>query len=285
MILFDSMNAIMIMSVVTVTALIWFGTLRMPVVAAYLFIRSLVTSPKYLLFFVSMFGILLVNKNELKLERHFQVSYDLTSTLTGWEGHWHVWLQNALHAPWVTSVSAFFYVVVFQSVMIASIAIYTMERNFKLYYALCAALLVNYLVAVPFYLFVPVGEVWSVEPQVRFLMLEAFPSFEDHYRALSGIDNCFPSLHTSISVTMALLAFRSGNRRWALFAGANGAIIIFSIFYLGIHWMTDMLAGCVLAFVAAAIGLRVGAWADRKSPDPLLRRLKSQWRTKGYIES
>jgi membrane-associated phospholipid phosphatase len=38
-----------------------------------------------------------------------------------------------------------------------------------------------------------------------------------------------------------------------LFAG----IIIFSIFYLGIHWVVDMVAGVVLGMVASVISLRV----------------------------
>lgn len=285
MILFQSMSSVTIWSALTVTLLIWYGTSRQPFGAAYLFLRSLATSRKYLLFFVSMSAILMLNKNELKLERHFDVSYDLTKALTGWEGSWHVGFQSFLHSDWLTAVCVFFYVVVFQSVMLASIGVYTADRNLKMYYSLCIALLLNYCVAVPFYLFVPVNEVWFAEPQVRFLMLDSFPAFEQAYRGLSGLDNCFPSLHTSISVTIALVASRSGNRRWIIFTWLNAGIIILSIFYLGIHWMTDMLAGCVLSVFAATIGLKVGAWADRTSPDPLLRRKKSKMQTSRSLGS
>ncbi|MMZ61443.1 undecaprenyl pyrophosphate phosphatase [compost metagenome] len=121
--------------------------------------------------------------------------------------------------------------------------------------------MINYLIAIPFYLLFPVNEVWSFAPSGASLyMLEAFPEFNTIYRPLSGINNCFPSLHTSISVTVAILAVRSGNRRWATIAVSSAAIIVFSIFYLGIHWLTDMLGGLILASIASSLGLK---WADR----------------------
>jgi membrane-associated phospholipid phosphatase len=263
MVLFQSMSAVTICTIITVIILIWFGTGRQPLVTVWLFLKSMVMSRKYLFVFTGLLAILLLNKHELKLEQWINVSYDLTPILSGWEGTWPAWLQTTLHSDILTLVCAFFYLVVFQSVMVASVGIYTYHQNLKLFYAFCVALLMNYFIAVPFYLFVPVNEVWFAHPEVKFLMLDAFPTFEHEYRALSGINNCFPSLHTSISVTMAVLASRSGIRKWAVFAWINAVIIIFSIFYLGIHWFTDMVAGILLGVAAAGIGLKLGAWGDR----------------------
>jgi len=266
MVLFHSMSAISISTVAAVSVLIAFGTGRQPFAAAWSFLKSLVVSRKYLLFFVSVMAIMLLNKNELLLENWLKVPYDLTPMLSGWEGAWPAWLQTNLQSPALTAICAIFYLVVFQSAMIASVAIYTHHQNMKLFYAFCVALLLNYFLAVPFYLFVPVNEVWFVHPQVRFLLLDAFPAFEREYRPLSGLNNCFPSLHTSLSVTIALLASKSGIRRWAIFTWINAAIILFSIFYLGIHWFTDMVAGIALALFSATVGLKVGAWAEGRSP-------------------
>jgi membrane-associated phospholipid phosphatase len=266
MILFQSMTSVSICSVLMVSILVAFGTGRQPFLPAWRFLKSLIVSRKYLLFFIAVSVILFLNKNELKLEEWLNVSYDLTPALSGWEGSWQVWLQKTFQSDFLTTISAFFYLVVFQSVMIASVFIYTHNQNMKIYYAFCIALLTNYLLAVPFYLFVPINEVWFVQPQVKFLMLDVFPTFEQDYRSLSGLNNCFPSLHTSLSVTMALIASRSGIRRWAIFNWVSAAIIIFSIFYLGIHWFTDMLAGVALALFAAFVGIKVGDWADRSAP-------------------
>ncbi|WP_027092705.1 phosphatase PAP2 family protein [Cohnella thermotolerans] len=276
---FDSMMSIVVYSVIAVALLLWFGTGRHPLAPAGAFVKSLVTSPMYLGYFLAMLAILILNKFELKLEALFPVSYNLTRALSGWEGSWQGDLQRYLHSDALTLVCAFFYLVSFQSTLVASIGIYTYERNFKLYYALCVAVLLNYLIALPFFLFVPVDEAWFVSPQIHFLMLDAFPRFEADYRPLSGLDNCFPSLHTSLSVTMALLAARSGNRRWALFAAVNAVTIVFSIFYLGIHWFTDMIGGLCLAAAATAIGLKVGERADRRRSalDPDKTGFRRKW--------
>lgn len=230
-------------------------------------------------------AIMLLNKNELLLENWLKVPYDLTPMLSGWEGAWPAWLQTNLQSPALTAICAIFYLVVFQSAMIASVAIYTHHQNMKLFYAFCVALLLNYFLAVPFYLFVPVNEVWFVHPQVRFLLLDAFPAFEREYRPLSGLNNCFPSLHTSLSVTIALLASKSGIRRWAIFTWINAAIILFSIFYLGIHWFTDMVAGIALALFSATVGLKIGAWAEGRSPIGSSVHAKSKINASGPIGS
>ncbi|MBB6633950.1 phosphatase PAP2 family protein [Cohnella thailandensis] len=265
MVLFHSMTTISLYTAGLVALLLWFGTGRQPLAVAGVFMRTLFSSWPRFLFFISLLAILLLNKFELKLEALFPVTYDLTSALTGWEGSWQAALQSAVAADGLTAFCSVFYLVVFQAVMIASIAIYTYQGNLKLYYAFCVSLLLNYFIALPFFLFVPVDEAWSVSPGIRFLMLDVFPRFETEYRRLSGLDNCVPSLHTSISVTMALLAARSGNRRWAVFAGFSAAVILFSIFYLGIHWFTDMALGLCLAAVSVFIGIKVGERADRVS--------------------
>jgi len=262
MIVFSSLTSVQIYTVATIAVLLWFGTGRQPLDPVYRFFRALVTSRTYWIYLAAALAILLVNGYEVKWEAAYGVAYDLTQAWTGWEGDWHVRLQSLLRSDWLTAVCAFFYVVVFQSVIVASLGIYTSFERKKMYYAFCVALLLNYVIALPMYWFVPINEVWYAHPQVHPLIVDAFPSFEQTYRPMSGINNCFPSLHTSLSVTMALLASRSGIRRWAVFAWINAAVIVFSIFYLGIHWFTDMAAGVLLAIVSATVGLKLGDRID-----------------------
>lgn len=266
MVVFSSPISIQAFTAAFIAFLLWFATGRQPLDAVFKLFRALAASRKHLVFLLAALAILAVNTFEVKLEDAFGVTYDLTSALTGWEGNWHVWLQTHLRSNLLTAVSSFFYVVVFQSVMIASIGIYAYRERSKLFFAFCVSLLVNYAVALPMYWFIPVNESWYAHPDIQFLMLDAFPSFERDYRGLSGINNCFPSLHTSISVTMALLASRSGIRRWAVFAWINAAAIVFAIFYLGIHWFTDMAGGVLLAFLSVYVGLKAGDWAVREAP-------------------
>ncbi|MOA54196.1 hypothetical protein D3C78_1777710 [compost metagenome] len=56
---------------------------------------------------------------------------------------------------------------------------------------------------------------------------------------------------------MAVIALRSKNLFWKYFVPCSSAFIIFTIFYLGIHWLLDMCAGVVLGVIAARLGLRI----------------------------
>ncbi len=56
---------------------------------------------------------------------------------------------------------------------------------------------------------------------------------------------------------MAVIAVKSRNTFWKIFVPCSAAFIIFTIFYLGIHWLSDMCAGVVLGVVAARMGLRI----------------------------
>lgn len=257
--LFDNMTTVAVYTTITVALLIWFGARRNPFTVAGLFLRELIFNRKYMLHFVAVILILFCNKYELKIESHIKQTYDFATFFQSIEGNFVSNLQHMFENKYLTPILAFMYVVVFQALLIASIGIYTnRSKDRMMFYAVCYAIMINYLVAIPFYLFFPVNEVWFHDPQhVRFLMLDVFPDFETQYRALSGLDNCFPSLHTSISVTLAILAVRSGIKRWAWFCSISAAIIIFTIFYMGIHWLIDMCGGLVLATIASTLGMKL----------------------------
>lgn len=254
--IYQSMWTIALASTTTVLFLIWLGSLRNPFLVIKEFIQSLFTSRTFLLLFLSVACILIINKYELQFEDSLNYQADFTSWIFGIEGHFVQALQQFFYNPILTEILVFFYVIVFQSLLIASIGVYIMDHNKLFVYATCFAIMINYAVAIPFYIFVPVNEAWSYAPSgVVFHMLDVFPRFEEEYRPLSGLNNCFPSLHTSISTTIMLLAARSGNLRWRIITAISSVIIIFSIFYLGIHWATDMIAGLILGVTASFLGI------------------------------
>ena len=206
MIIFTTMNEVLLYTILTTAVLIGFGSGSNPLRAAGVFVRNLVLSPRSLILFGSLLAILFCNKLELSVEKKLTGLTDFTPFVHRIEGGFIEGFQHLFHAAWLTPVLAFFYVVVFQAILVASLVIYLYkERSGRQFAATCYAVMLNYLIAIPFYLFVPVKEVWAYNPAVHFYMLEAFPTFETVYRGLSGLDNCFPSLHTSISVTLALL--------------------------------------------------------------------------------
>ncbi|CQR57705.1 phosphatase PAP2 family protein [Paenibacillus riograndensis] len=264
--LYQSMNYVVLYTVVIVAVLMWLGARRNPLLAFVEIGKELIHSYKFLLLVAGMFGVLAVNKYELQIERKLHITSDYTSFVFGLEGHFVRDLQHLFFAPWLTPIIVFFYIFMLQAVLAASLGVYLLDKNRVMLYATCYAIILNYAIAIPFYLFFPVNEVWSYVPAgVRFTMLDVFPRFEQEYRPLSGLDNCFPSLHTAISVSTALLAFRSGNRRWIAITTVSAVIIVFGIFYLGIHWLTDMLGGTLLAVLSTTVAVQLAKLTLRSS--------------------
>jgi membrane-associated phospholipid phosphatase len=257
MLLIHSMNEATVLAVVSVCLLMLVALRKNPIAILGVFFREFMTNRKFMFHFLLVIGLMYFNKMELLLESRIKSQADFTGDIYALEGNFVATFQRLFHNDTLTLFSTFFYVVIFTALMAASIGIYTYGKNLKLFYALSYGLMINYIVAIPFYLFFPVNEVWSFHPDVHFLMKDIFPSFEAEYRPLSGLNNCFPSLHTSISVTLAVIASRSGIKFWRWFTRLSAAFIIFSIFYLGIHWLTDMCGGLVLGVFAGRAALRI----------------------------
>lgn len=283
MVLFQSMQSVTLWTVATVILLIWFGSGRQPLAVVSAFTKALWTSRSFLFAVVALILILMVNGWELTIESWLNINWDFTANIHRLEGQFVYSVQQIFNHPLITQIVSFFYIVVFQALIVGSLAIYTANGNMRMAHAVCYAVMINYIVAIPFYLFFPVNEVWSYPPAgVKFRMLDVFPGFEESYRSFSGLDNCFPSLHTSISVTVALLASQSRNRRWAIFTGISAIIIVFSIFYLGIHWLTDMAAGTLLAVFASWMGMK---WAGVQMSWKAMLPARQKSYTKSYTDS
>jgi len=253
----QSMTHATVYIVISIYVLLYLSLRKNPFFVAGAFVQDFFTKRKFFFHFAAVMAILFFNKVELWIESKMHYTADFTAKIHGLEGDFVAGFQHLFYNNTITMVTSIFYVIVFPCLMIVSILIYTYQKKYRLFYALCYTVIINYVIAIPFYLFFPVQEVWAFHPNVKLLILEVFPKFEAEYRPLSGLDNCFPSLHTSISVSMALLASRSGNRLWKWFSLLSCVVIIFSIFYLGIHWLTDMCGGVLLGIFAARLGLSI----------------------------
>jgi membrane-associated phospholipid phosphatase len=122
----------------------------------------------------------------------------------------------------------------------------------------------DYAISLPFFLFFPVPERWAYPESGAILLSDLWaPELIEVFRPISGLDNCFPSFHVSLTVAMVALAFLYRLRyRWS--ALWIGLLITLSTSVLGIHWHTDIAAGLATGILAVA----VARLFDRTMPWP-----------------
>jgi len=188
------------------------------------------------------------------------LGYDLTGWVHRLEGDFAAAFQHPAWGPAIYAF-AFIYLVLFTASLTAPILLAAGAGDLAAFVALSRGVILNYLIAFPFYLFFPVQEMWSGNPlHVRLLVNEISPAIMDAYRSTSALDNCFPSLHTSLALTTALLATRFLPRGFCVAIWLISGLVIASTLYLGIHWITDLAAGGLLAaFVSWAAQRRLPA--------------------------
>ncbi len=168
-------------------------------------------------------------------------------TLAGWDGA----------SPLVVygySIAYFFVLLGLVVVTGWALASRANPRSFRVF---AVAIAVDYAVSLPFFLFFPVPERWAWPDSGAILLSDLWaPQLIEFFRPFSGLDNCFPSFHVSLTVVVVGLAFVERLRfRWT--ALWLGLLVILSTAVLGIHWLTDIVAGLATGILAVALALRL----------------------------
>jgi membrane-associated phospholipid phosphatase len=179
------------------------------------------------------------------------LGYDLTPRVHALEGDRGAVLQR-LASPGATWVFSFAYIVLFPTIMLAPVLLAAAGAGVPACRAFLKAIIINYAVCLPFYLLAPVKEMWAGNPDhVRLLLDDVSPRIIEAYRSTSALDNCLPSFHVSLSVTVAILAWRTGPRAFSAATVCAAALVVVGTIYLGVHWLTDVAAGVLLGITAA----------------------------------
>jgi membrane-associated phospholipid phosphatase len=138
-----------------------------------------------------------------------------------------------------------------------------------------AALSIDYLVSLPFFILFPVPERWAFPDADSILLSDLWSSaLIDAFRPISAIDNCFPSFHTSMTVVMVLCAYLyRAQLRNAV--APLGVMIIVSTYGLGIHWVADIVSGIAVGLISVAIAY---ALVHRGPQGAVVTRAPRTWR-------
>ncbi|PWM70529.1 MAG: phosphatase PAP2 family protein [Bacillota bacterium] len=159
-----------------------------------------------------------------------------------------------LHTPVLTAVMLFFtYIGEWGAVCIAAaIVLLCFKKTRRAGVVTAAALLVDFLIVNVFLKNVVARtRPFDEEPALRVFLAEIGYPLPDDYS--------FPSGHSAISFcgAAALTYFFKGKGAWSFLAAF---FIAFSRLYLGVHYVTDVLAG---AAIGAAIGFAVAYFGNK----------------------
>lgn len=177
------------------------------------------------------------------------------------EGDITIWAQERFKWELLTDVLSFHYLFVYLFIIWFSPIYYILSRDEAMADKAVLNYVVIYVLAVPLYLFFNIEVTSSFVPGMEALLYhEAWYLF--FFTEVDPLDNGIPSLHIGIPICLLItnrLHVRSlgisisqwKHREYDLFLLLNVPVYLFSIQYLGIHWISDIIPGIVLAVICA----------------------------------
>ncbi len=184
-----------------------------------------------------------------------------THYVHGLEGGFTLWVQDTFRNGVPSDVLSFHYLFVYLFLIWFSPMYYILCRDEVMADKAVLNYFVAYVLAVPLYLFFNIEVTSSFLPGMDALMYHRSWNLF-FFTEADPLDNGFPSLH--IGIPLGLLAINRlhvrglgiemrewRHREFDLFVAANVPIYLFSIQYLGIHWISDVVPGAMLAIICA----------------------------------
>jgi len=183
-------------------------------------------------------------------------------------------LQDRLDYQLLADLSIVIYVWVFSFVLYFTPVLLISLNESPIIRRYSVAMIVNYAVLIPFYLFFPVTVTGFYADSGVTPLLYINTNWGRMVTSVDPLNNDFPSGHVSMVLTTLLVLVSCGWRRGAFIYVLSAAVvgITFSVLYLGVHWPADVFAGIALAIFAtiASKNERLQGAVDR-----LMRRVSS----------
>ncbi|HWQ47848.1 MAG TPA: phosphatase PAP2 family protein [Methanosarcina sp.] len=166
---------------------------------------------------------------------------------------------QSLANPMLTYFCGVVYLLGFPFLLIFTFILFLFSQNDEALKEYATTFMLIYMVAYVFYIFFPVNVTGYVLPGMIPLLYQLNPAILRIAMICSpGLNNCFPSLHAALSVMATIfILFKTDLRRYKVFAIGTTIFILFSILYLGIHWITDMIGGIILALISYFVATQV----------------------------
>ena len=215
--------------------------------------------------FLGMLGAVLAFNAQFRMvfqEVSVFVGWRITPLIYRFEGNAVIWIQS-LFGEHFTVFFSFMYIYGYVFLLVFPLVGYFLLEKLHTFKAIVIAYALNYSIGfLCYFIFVAYGP-RNVIDGVGAPMYDMYPIVQILTSEINEHTNVFPSLHTSLAATVMLFAWytREDFPLWTAIAMFFGISVIISTMYLGIHWVIDVLAGLLLAWVSYRGGLR---YADRR---------------------
>ena len=184
-----------------------------------------------------------------------------TSWVYGLEGEFTKWVQDAFANDTLTEFLNFHYLFVYLFLIYVTTVYFAFTGDRDMTDKVTLNYLLIYALAVPYYLFFNVEVTSSWIPGMDALLYQE-GWYTVFYALHDPLDNAVPSLHVAIPFGILMLNYlhvkESGEtlrtwRHWPyhLFVLLNTALFMFTILYLGIHWVVDIPLGILIGAIGA----------------------------------
>jgi membrane-associated phospholipid phosphatase len=197
----------------------------------------------------------------------------LTGLIYAIEGDFVAWVQATFVTPELTVYFSGIYVYGYVFLLSFPFVAYLALPDATTLKRLIVAYALNYSIGLVIYTAVYAHGPRNLTPDmVTSLLFTYNPDFMALTSEVNEAANVFPSLHTSLSVTVATFAVltRGEYPRWTPVALWLSTSVVLATMYLGIHWLTDVVGGVALALGSVYLSYRIvdeaagdGAAGDR----------------------
>ena len=182
---------------------------------------------------------------------------DMTPYVYAIEGDIVLWIQDSFHNDLLSVGLTHFYVMGFMTATFASFIypIYFDDRHMADRVSL--SMFWVYVLAIPFYLFFNVRVTGDHIPAMETIAYDLTPVIHNWFTRIDPFTNGMPSLHIGLPFAIWLTYLRwDEDNRWNKFRNVLMIYIFltaFTILYLGIHWVLDIIGGLIVASIAVSI--------------------------------
>ena len=216
-------------------------------------------------------AVLIINKGLQDAVARFARTYgfDATALFYTIEGDFVAWFQSLFPEVanlYFGTIYVFGYAILLTFPLIG----YLFAETAEPYKVTVTAYAVNYMVAIVIYAAVLAYGPRVYSAEVSHGLLELFPEITGLLALANSAENVFPSLHTSMSMTVLLVAVRTHSEfpRWTPVAAFLALNVVVSTMALGIHWLVDVVAGVLLAWVSIVVANHYVSWRRQSTATP-----------------